>query len=237
MKKICKRLSVYENLNVAKQSSVPKINATKRNVNWWEIEVPSRSVGFIVYQNKNQQSRVRRELMKFLSDHRKEKWTRWVCPEDEVDDYIELHQSSQASIFSPASFDPNEHCHQRCEHVQGCFLPSPRLFFCDGSVAQSSECCVSRSICANVNDCESKLLKIIKKHWEGYGNLAYRGYRVHCACPGLHFHLLRGHLLYHSKGSSKSRNPGSAILFAVYGTGYSTATSATSGVGMQQRGP
>uniref|UniRef100_A0A915CV20 Uncharacterized protein n=1 Tax=Ditylenchus dipsaci TaxID=166011 RepID=A0A915CV20_9BILA len=98
LKKICKRLSVYENLNVAKQSSVPKINATKRNVNWWEIEVPSRSVGFIVYRNKNQQSRVRRELMKFLSDHRKEKWTRWVCPEDEVDDYIELHQSSPSEI-------------------------------------------------------------------------------------------------------------------------------------------
>uniref|UniRef100_A0A915E1L7 Uncharacterized protein n=1 Tax=Ditylenchus dipsaci TaxID=166011 RepID=A0A915E1L7_9BILA len=39
-----------------------------------------------------------KRAMKFLSDHRKEKWTRWVCPEDEVDDYIELHQSSPSEI-------------------------------------------------------------------------------------------------------------------------------------------
>uniref|UniRef100_A0A915E9P1 Glutamate-gated chloride channel n=1 Tax=Ditylenchus dipsaci TaxID=166011 RepID=A0A915E9P1_9BILA len=95
MKKVCKRLSVYGNLNVAKQSSVPKINATKRN-SQWSLFLQFR--WFHCLPKQNQQSRVRRELMKFLSDHRKEKWTRWVCPEDEVDDHIELHQSSPSEI-------------------------------------------------------------------------------------------------------------------------------------------
>uniref|UniRef100_A0A915DEU9 BPL/LPL catalytic domain-containing protein n=1 Tax=Ditylenchus dipsaci TaxID=166011 RepID=A0A915DEU9_9BILA len=111
MRRVCKRFSVCENSDAVKQISVPVINPAKRNVYWWEIKVPSQflnispnghcfysSVALIIYQDKNQQSRVRKELMRFLNDYRKEKWTHWICPEDEVDDYIQLHQSTPSEI-------------------------------------------------------------------------------------------------------------------------------------------
>jgi hypothetical protein len=54
----------------------------------------------IVYRSEKEQGRVRRELMDFLTKNRGEKWTRWICPEDEVDDYIQLRRTTSDEMFA-----------------------------------------------------------------------------------------------------------------------------------------
>uniref|UniRef100_A0A915E4C0 Uncharacterized protein n=1 Tax=Ditylenchus dipsaci TaxID=166011 RepID=A0A915E4C0_9BILA len=58
-----------------------------------------KSVALIVYRDYKEQARVRKELMDFLYSNCDSKWTRWICPRDEVDDYIKLHRTTPDEDF------------------------------------------------------------------------------------------------------------------------------------------